>query len=438
MSQTKKIDRRSFFRKAAGVTGAAFALPYVIPSAALGKNGAVAANDRIVMGVIGAGSMGTGDMRTFMGKNEVQMVAACDVDKEHSSRAKKILDTHYGNSDARTYGDYREFLAAEKLDAVTLALPDQWHGIIAVAAANAGLDIYGQKPLARTIWEGRQIVEAVKKNKVIWQTGSWQRSVGNFHRGAELVANGRIGKITRVEVGLPNGSPASGSNPVQPVPENLDWDMWLGPAPAAPYRGICHWNWRWILDYSGGQLTDWAGHHIDIAHWGLGFDKTGPVEIEGKGLYPREGIYNVPVEYYNVAKYENGVEMVVANARKLPFGMGTCWYGDKGWLHVRRGGVLQASDPEILNDKVGPDENPLYYSRDHAQNLLDCIRSRKETITPAETAHRSISVGLLCEIAMLTGRKLKWDPVKEEFPDDELANRMLRRPFRSPWTLKNN
>ncbi len=438
MKQSKKLDRRNFFKKAAGASAMAFALPYIIPSTSLGKGAVVAPSDRIVMGVIGAGSMGTGDMRTFMGKAEVQMVAACDVDKSHRERAKSIMDQKYGNNDANIYGDYREFLANEKLDAVCLALPDQWHGIIAVAAANAGLDIHGQKPLARTIWEGRQIVEAVTKNKVIWQTGSWQRSVGNFHRGAELVANGRIGKITRVEVGLPDGNPATGEHNVQPVPEGLDWNMWLGPAPAVPYRGVCHWDWRWIMDYSGGQLTDWAGHHIDIAHWGLGFDHTGPDEIEGFGVYPREGIYDVPVEYKIKAKYANGVEMTIANARQLPHGMGTCWYGDKGWVYVRRGNVLEASDPKILDEVIGDDENKLYFSRDHEQNLLDCIRSREETITPPETALRSISVALLGEIAMLTGQKLKWDPVKEQFIDNKMADRLLRRPFRTPWTLKNN
>ena len=438
MSQQNKLDRRNIFKKAAGATGAAFALPYIIPSTALGKNGAVPANDRITMGVIGSGSMGTGDMRSFMGKDEVQMMAACDVDKKHRDRAKSLMDAHYGNTDAKTYLDYREFLSSEKLDAVILALPDHWHGIIGVAVANAGLDIYGQKPLARTIWEGRQIVNAVKKNKTVWQTGSWQRSVGNFHRGAELVANGRIGKIHRVEVGLPDGRAAAGENLVQPVPEGLDWDRWLGPSPEVPFRGVCHWDWRWIMAYSGGQMTDWAGHHIDIAHWGCGFDKTGPIEIQGKGLYPRHGIYDVPVEYYNTLRYENGVEMIVANARQVPHGMGTCWYGDKGWLYVRRGGVIEASDPKILEEKVTENENPLYFSRDHAQNLLDCMKTREETITPAETAHRSISVGLLCEIAMLTGRKLDWDPVKEEFPNDPMANRLLRKPFRSPWTLTNN
>ncbi|MCD6332550.1 MAG: Gfo/Idh/MocA family oxidoreductase [Bacteroidales bacterium] len=437
MDHSNKVNRRKFFRQLAGATGAAIALPYIIPASALGKEGATAPSDRIVMGVIGAGSMGTGDMRTFMGKPEVQMVAACDVDKSHREKAKSIIDANYEKSDARIYNDYREFLTNEKLDAVILALPDQWHGIIYIACANAGLDIYGQKPLARTIWEGQQIVDAVQKNNIVWQTGSWQRSVAQFHHAAELVINNRIGKVTHVEVGLPNGTPSQVHNPVQPVPEGLDWDMWLGPAPASPYRGVCHWNWRWILDYSGGQLTDWAGHHIDIAHWGLGLDRTGPVEIEGKGVYPREGLYDVPVEYFITSRYATGVEMTIANARRLEHGMGVCWYGDKGWIHVNRSGIW-ASDDKILAEKIGDDETKLYYSRDHAQNFLDCIRTRKETITPVDIAHRSISGGLLGEIAMLTGRKLKWDPDKQIFPDDPLANRLLRRPFRSPWKLKGN
>ena len=437
MSQPKKLNRRRFFQQMAGAAGAAVVLPYVIPASALGKNGATAPSDRIVMGCIGSGSMGQGDMQTFMGKPEVQMVAACDVDLLHRDQAKNKMDKKYENTDSRVYSDFRDFLIKEKLDAVILALPDQWHGIIAIACANAGLDIYGQKPLARTIWEGRKIIEAVDRNKVVWQTGSWQRSVAHFHRACELVINGRIGKISHVEVGLPDGNPSQVDNPVQPVPDGLDWDMWLGPAPAVPYRGICHWDWRWILDYSGGQLTDWAGHHIDIAHWGLGLDRTGPVEVEGKGIYPREGIYDVPVEYFVTAKYANGIEMTIANARQVPHGMGACWYGDQGWIHVNRGG-LWASDDKILAEVIGDNETKLYFSRDHAQNLLDCIRSREETITPVDIAHRSISGGLLAEIAMLTGRKLKWDSDKEIFPEDEVANRLLRRPFRGPWKLEGN
>jgi predicted dehydrogenase len=190
------------------------------------------------------------------------------------------------------------------------------------------------------------------------------------------------------------------------------------------------------MDYSGGQLTDWAGHHIDIAHWGLGFDETGPVEItNAKGVYPKEGTYDVPTAYKFKLKYANGVEMVVANRSQQPHGQGTCWYGENDqWIYVRRGGIF-ASSPEILKTELGPNDKRLYKNRDHLQNFIDCVKSRKETITPAETAHRSISAGLLGEIAMLTGKDLKWDPVKEVFTNDEIANRYLSRPMRAPWHL---
>jgi len=220
------------------------------------------------------------------------------------------------------------------------------------------------------------------------------------------------------------------------VPDNLDWDFWLGPAPWREYcdfgNGGCHWHWRWILDYSGGQLTDWAGHHIDIAHWGLGLDDTGPVEIEGKGDYPQTGLYDAPPTYRFHCKYANGIDMVVANNRQVA--QGAKWFGDKGWIHVNRGG-LKASDPKILQEVIGPDEIQLYNSRDHLQNFLDCVKSRKTTITPVETAHRSISVGLLGEIAMLTGRKIRWNPETEEIIGDPAASALLGRSYREPWTL---
>ena len=314
-------------------------------------------------------------------------------------------------------------------------MPDHWHTLVAVSCANKKLDIYGEKPLARSIREGQAIVRAVEKNNVIWQTGSWQRSVENFRIGAELVYNGRIGKVNYVEVGLPNGNKSIGTPPVMPVPEGLNWEFWLGPAHQVPYRGVCHWDWRWIQDYSGGQLTDWAGHHIDIAHWGLGLDRTGPVSIEGKGVFPREGIFDVAVEYDFLCEYAGGIKIRVANAARLKHGMGTVWYGDKGWIHVDRGDVLQASDPAILKEKVRSDEKPLYKSDDHHQNFLDCLRSRKESITPAQIAHRSISVGLLGEIAMLTNQKIQWDPEKEEIIGNAYASRLLMRPYRQPWSI---
>lgn len=433
-----KNNRRRFIKNAAGSALAVFAAPYIIPGTALGKNGAIAPSNRIVLGGIGLGSMGTGNTRSFLSKKEVQYVSICDVDSGRRDKAVEMVNSHYGNQDCCSYADFQEFLEKEKLDAVTLALPDHWHAIVSVAAANKGLDIYGEKPLARSIKEARAIANAVKKNNVIWQTGSWQRSVANFHRGAELVINGRIGKISYVEVGLPNGRSPIGTPPVMEVPKELDWNKWLGPAPSVPFRGVSHWDWRWIMDYSGGQLTDWAGHHIDIAHWGLGYDRTGPISVEGEGVYPREGIFDVPVEYDFNCEYRTGVKMRVANSSRQPMGMGTVWYGDKGWLHVNRGDVLKASDPKILDEIIGKEETALYKSTDHHQNFLDCIKSREETITPAEVALRSISVGLLGEIAMLTGQKLMWDPDKEEFTNSVYANRLLMRPYRDPWKLDLN
>jgi predicted dehydrogenase len=438
MIKGKEMNRRRFLKKATGITAGAVAFPYIVSSSALGNAGNVAASNRIVMGCIGVGSQGTGNMRGFLGKKQVQIVAVCDVDKRNRDRAKKRVDDRYGNSDCRTYLDFRDVIARDDIDALSLAMPDHWHSIPVIMAARAGKDMYGEKPLARTIREGRAMVDAVNRYGRIWQTGSWQRSVQNFHRGCELVRNGRIGKVHKVEVGLPTGG--SGGEPaVQAPPEGLDWDFWLGPALWRPFmkysRNAPHWDWRWIMDFSGGQLTDWAGHHIDIAHWGLGLDETGPVEIEGKGVYPKEGIYDAPTEYKFTCKYADGLTMVVANDRQQPKGMGTVWYGEKGWIYVARGDKLQAEPESILDETIGPDEIRLYESRDHQQNFLDCVLTRKKTITPIEVAHRSISVGLLGEIAMLTERKLRWDPDKEEFLNDEQANRMLSRPMRSPWHL---
>jgi len=432
MIKRKEMNRRRFLKNATGIAAGAVAFPYIVSSSALGNAGNVAASNRIVMGCIGMGGMGTGDMRGFLNKKEVQVVAVCDVDKSHRDKAKKNVDDKYKNDDCKTYLDFRDVIARDDIDSLSLAMPDHWHSIPAVMGARAGKDIHAQKPLARTISEGRAICDAVKRYGVIWQTGSQQRSGRDFHRACELVRNGRIGKVTRVEVGLPTGG-GSDNKPVQPVPEGVDWDFWLGPAPWVPYRGIMHWNWRWMMDYSGGQLTDWAGHHIDIAHWGLDLERTGPVEIEGKGVYPKDGIYDVPMEYKFTCKYANGVVMTVANNKQIP--QGTKWYGESGkWIYVKRG-KLEANPASVLKEVIGPDEIKLYRSRDHKQNFLDCVKSRKETIAPAEVAHRSISVGLLGEIAMLTQRKLRWDPDKEIFGNDEQANRMLWRPMRSPWHL---
>jgi predicted dehydrogenase len=432
--QANGFNRRGFLKRVTGAAGA-MAIPYIVPSSVFGADGTVAPSNRLHVGVIGVGGQGLWDMRGFLDKPEALVVAVCDIDVKRQKAAKTEADIKYGNSDCKTYLDFRDVIARSDIDIIATAIPDHWHSIPAIMAAEAGKDIHGQKPLARTIKEGRAICDAVKRYGRIWQTGSWQRSVQNFRRACELVRNGRIGKVHTVEVGLPTGS-THGNESIKPVPEGVDWDMWLGPAPWVPFRGILHWDWRWIMDYSGGQMTDWAGHHIDIAHWALDLERTGPVEIEGKGTYPLDGIFNVPYQYKVTTKYANGLTMIIANDRQLPHGMGTCWYGENGkWLHVTRDEPIHANPKSVVDEVIGPNEVHLYESKDHHQNFLDCVKSRRETITPAEVAHRSLSPALLGEIAMLTGRKLKWDPEKEEIIGDAEASRMLSRPMRSPWHL---
>jgi len=442
MNDKKNFSRRQFLIKTTSMAAGAFAFPYIVPSSALGK-GAIAPSNRIVMGAVGLGNQGSGDMRGFLGKREVQMVGLCDVDNRLNDKYKKFVDDKYNNNDCKTYQDFRDLIGRGDLDALTMALPEHWHGIIAVTALKAGLDVHGQKPLARTISEGRAICDAVERYHRIWQTGSQQRSSSKFRRACELVRNGRIGKVSKVKVGMPTGR-GKRQCELLPVPKELDWNMWLGPAKWRPYtnfgRGNCHFEWRWIMDYAGGSITDWAGHHIDIAHWGLGFDRTGPVEIEGRGNYHQDGLFDTAPTYKFNCKYANGVEMIVEDSnnyddpKHVDDKMGPKWYGEKGWIHVNRH-VLLAEPSSILKEVIGPNETRLYKSNNHTQNFLDCVKSRRETIVPAEVGHRSISVGLLGEIAMLTGRKLKWDPQKERFLNDDEANRMLWRPMRSPWHL---
>jgi predicted dehydrogenase len=411
--------------------GAVAGFPSIVPSSVLG---AMAPSNRITIGGIGTGSMGMGNLKGLLNCDGTQLLAVCDVDRKHRANAKKTIDNKYGNTDCSEYNDYRELLARDDIDAIFHALPDHWHGIICVAAANAGKDIYGQKPLARTIKEGRAIVEAVERNGVIWQTGSQQRSDHRFRLACELVRNGRLGKILYAEARLPGGS-GGGSPKVVPVPEGLDYDMWLGPAPAQPHRdlgrgGSMHWNWRWLRDFSGGQITDWSGHNIDIAHWALGLDRTGPVVISGTGEFSDKDLFNVITKFHFDLKYADG-SLVKVTSDHSP---GVRFVGEEGEILVTRA-KIEASHPSILKDPIPSNGIHLYESRDHHKNFIDCVRSRKETICPAEVGHRSISAGLLGEIAIYTGRTLKWNPGKEEFIGDPVAEGLLSRSCREPWVI---
>ncbi|MBN2136760.1 MAG: Gfo/Idh/MocA family oxidoreductase [Sedimentisphaerales bacterium] len=449
----QRITRRGFLRKAAFGLGGAVAFPYVADSAALGKSGGVSASNRIVMGCIGVGNQGTNDMRGFLGDERVQVVAVCDVNREGPGYwnggiagrepGRRIVESHYAKQKASgtykgcaAYEDFRDLIARDDVDALLIALPDHWHSIPVIMAARAGKDIYGEKPLSLTISEGRSMSDAVNRYGRIFQTGSQQRSDQNFRRACELVRNGRIGKLHTVRCGLPGGTPDiskfGGRQKPEAVPEGFNYDMWLGPAPYAPYcPARCHVNFRWILDYSGGQVTDWGGHHPDCAQWGMGTEDTGPVEIKNvKGTFAADGLYDTASEYYFECIYANGVKLIVSNRERG----GVTFEGSDGRVWANRG-QHDAEPKSILESTIGPNETHLYRSDNHFRNFIDCVISRKAPAAPIETAHRSITISHLGNIAMRLGRDLKWDPAVERFVGDAEADRMLVRGMRGPWHL---
>ncbi len=433
-----RIPRREFLKKislaAVGVAG----FPAIVPAQVLGRAGSLPPSDKIVMAGIGFGMMGMPNMEAFLNQDDVQWVAVCDLDREHLEQARDKVDEHYGNRDCAVLRDYRELCLRRDIDAVSIAVPDHWHALVSMACIQAGFDIYGEKPLTHSLAEGRALSRAVKRYGRIWQTGSWQRSVSNFHHACELVRNGRIGRVVKIEVGLPQGhhdfAGTGGQETFGPPPEHLDYEFWLGPAPYAPYcPARVHMNWRWNMDLGGGQLMDWVGHHVDIAHWAMGWDDSGPVEIAGTAEYARAGVWNSPTRYYLEARYPDGTPMVIAGGHDEIWG-GTKWIGEHGWVWVNRG--AQETHPASLWDEtIGPEEDRLYKSRDHYRNFLDCLRTRGVTITPCETAHRSASVGHLGVIALELGRKIRFRPETEKIVDDPEAERLLARAYRSPWQI---
>ncbi len=431
-------NRRNFL-KSLTLPAVAAGFPAIVPGSALGLDGAVPPSDRVTLASIGVGWMGGSHVDAFLKLEGVQYVALADLDDEHAAGNKAKVDKKYGNSDCKTYRAFEEVLSRKDIDAVSIAVPDHWHGIVAYSAARAGKDIYCEKPLAHNFAEGRAMSDAVTKYKRIFQTGSWQRSTANFRQACELVRNGRIGKVTKVEVGLPGGwtdfAKTKEQDQVTAPPASVDYDRWIGPAQEMPFiMARFHKNWRWNLNTGGGQLMDWVGHHVDIAHWGMGWDATGPVEIEGKGEYPaRDAMWNTAGKYWIDYKYSDGTPMVIAGGYKEIAG-GTKWIGSEGWIFVTRG-KLEASNPEWV--KPGADTGPmkLTVSNNHYQQFIECVKSRQETLTPAHVALRSATPGWLGQISMLTGRKLKWDPVKMELAGDAAATKLLSREQRMPWHL---
>ncbi|MCB9206460.1 MAG: Gfo/Idh/MocA family oxidoreductase [Ignavibacteriales bacterium] len=457
----KKLSRRSFIRNSALATAGIFSAPTILPAGILKST--YTPNNKINIGVIGCGRIARGhDIPLTLKNDSARIVAVCDVDKKRMKEGKELVLELYKEKtgkdnyvNVKMYQDFRDMCTDKDIDAVIISTPDHWHSIPAIAAARSGKDIYLQKPASLTIEEGRALSDTINRTGRILQIGSQQRSQDpwpHFHRACELVRNGRIGEIHTVKIGLP-GDPSGDEEKEMPIPENLDYDMWLGSTPNVYYTekrvhpqiDYSRPGWLRCEQFGAGMITGWGAHHVDTAHWGMGTEYTGPIEVEATAEFPKSGLWNVHGDFNVKAKYENGVTMFIGGNNPN----GVRFEGSDGWIFVSRGSVtvtssdpgnpestlkaLEASDPKILDSVIGPDEIHLYKSPEQHLNWLESIRTRQQPVAPAEIGHRSCSTCLVSHIAMKLPRKLYWDPINERFKNDDEANSMLSRPMRLPW-----
>ena len=427
------VSRRGFMKTAGVAAGAVTAFPTIIPSAVLGQK---APSKMLTVACVGVGGMGLSHIAQMLGRDTVRIVAVADVDKFHQKRAAQIVNKKYGNNGCRTTGDFREVTRAADIDLITVATPDNWHALTAIDAIRNGKDVFVEKPLTLTIREGQMLVEELRKHKRVGQTGTMQRSSEGFHRAAELIRNGRLGAIKHIEVLIPANNRYVGATwKPEAVPEGLDYDFWLGPAPYAPYTSQrTHYQFRYILDYAGGQTTNWGAHYLDIAQWALGMDEAGPVEVDGHGVFPNSGLFTAPTRVDVHYTYANGVTLRMRTRTDGIYDGNIIFYGDKGSLDVSRS-KLKSSPESVLKEKIGDDEVRLYKSRDHFGNWIECVKSRERPVSDLSVGHKTTNLCNIGNIVMQLQRKLAWDPVKECFANDAMANRMLTRAMRGPWSL---
>lgn len=452
--------RRDFLKRSLTAGVGLFIAPTIVPASVFGPN---APSNRINIGAIGTGRISRDhDMPGVWKYDYARIVSVCDLDANRVADAKKLVEGYYSKKSGKpysgvtTYENYMDLLANKDIDAVLVSTPDHWHAKIAIDAVRAGKDVYLQKPTSLTIEEGRKMSDAVNRSGRILQIGSQQRSMEQFRVACELVRNGRIGQLKEVEIRLP-GDPSGGKADEMPIPKGFNYDMWLGQTPYVPYtidrvhpqQGYDRPGWLRCEQFGAGMITGWGAHHFDIAHWAMGTEYSGPVEISGRAEFPTSGLWNVHGDYETEMLYGNGVIVKgTTNTKEKPNGV--LFTGTEGWIFVSRGNytasandpktagsskALQASDPKILTSKIGDGEIHLYRSTDHHGNWLECVRDRKQNITPAEVAHRSCSACLLQHIAMKLNRKLYWDPVLERFKNDDEANAMIARPHRPPYNF---
>ncbi|UCG55999.1 MAG: Gfo/Idh/MocA family oxidoreductase [Phycisphaerales bacterium] len=464
--KAKHSSRRDFLRKTAHVALGTLSFPYIIPSSALGQADQVAASNRITVGNIGVGNQGGALLRGFLGKPDVQIVAVCDVHTTKCRGTRNLVEKQYSDkygknaySGCSAYNDFRELVARPDVDAVVVATPDHWHVPISLAAARAGKDIYLEKPIGLSMVENQTLRDVMTRYGTVFQFGTQQRSDFEFRRACELVRNGRIGKIHSVNVWSPS-SDSGGSTAPAPVPPELDYDMWLGPAPSVPYtKDRCsnvnpffsspYKIWPFISDYCLGWIAGWGVHPLDIALWGAEEELTGMLEVKGKGTFPAEGACDTATNWDVVLVFAasglrinfkgiggtNGPAPAEWRKRYGRTGAhGTAFEGTEGWIHVRRGHI-DANPKQLLQSEIRPNEIQLYKSNDHIRNFLDCVKSRARTICPIDTAMQVDTLCHLSNIATLLQRRITWDTEKERFEEDAGASRLLVRSMRSPWHL---
>lgn len=420
------LSRREFVRRSATAAGALIAAPLLVPARALGADGGVPANQRIVMGAIGVGGRGEYVMGAFMGHADVQMVAVCEVQGERRKNAKAAVDRHYGNHDCKAYTDLRELLARDDIDAVVIATGDNWHALASILAARAGKDIYCEKPNCITIAEGRAVADTMRRFARIYQCGTQRRNVGNFVFAAELARSGRLGRLKELhaeKAGANSGVNFAVMPPeAEPKPEDMDWDLWLGPAAWRPYNAQYHNRGFWAShgDFSGGPITEWGSHTVDMCQWANSADATMPLQ------------YEIMNERGDVrARYANGAYLVIRSGLRF----GSCpvrFEGEEGWVETGDSGHIETFPASLLRDRQFRGGYP---ADDHVREFLDCVRTRKQPCANAEVARHSISACHAANIAVRLGRSVTWDPDKEAFVGDEDANRLCSRAYRQPWRL---
>ena len=452
MAMKLQFTRRGFLRTT-GAAVAALGLPTIVPATAFG------ANDKVAIGFIGVGKMGTNNLKDFLPLEEGRVIAVCDPYEERRVKAKQLVDAQYGDKGCAMMDDFRQVLARKDIDAVLIAAQDHWHALIATAAAAAGKDMYCEKPLGVSVEQSQAILKAVRKHKRVFQAGTWQRSQGKFRQACALVRNGYVGKLREIQVSAPGPHyqpKYEGSLEPQPVPAGFNWEMWRGPAPTKPYNpGRVDWpDWYLIWDYCAGFVCNWGVHYLDIAHWGCPAIEQEPCELECRGVYRKKGFTDNLESWKATFTFSSGLRMLFTDENELD--KGVRFIGDKGWVHIARSGI-HAEPTSLLTTMPKPSDDHLYEtsgpgadaqvikrpdgdavayrSLSHGRNFLDCVRSRKDPISDVYATHVATYLGLIAEIAARLETKLKWDPKKEEFIGNAEANQRLSRPMYNGWKL---